>query len=124
MISIDALARDLYSASVLDLDTVYCFLALHDTRFVPRNIANPPIDLLSSRLPTQSTSVKPLTGIDDDFVICKPRPIIPLINHKILLTVVRCVVVGEWRYWQTLLTENAMSGRVKVKYCKPPTILR
>jgi hypothetical protein len=46
--SIVALATDLYSAAVEDLDTVACFLALQEIKFVPRNTAKPPVDLLSS----------------------------------------------------------------------------
>jgi hypothetical protein len=36
-------ARALYSASVLDLDTVGYFMALQETRLGPKNIANPPV---------------------------------------------------------------------------------
>jgi hypothetical protein len=41
------LAKDLYSASMLDLDTVSCFRALHDIRLGPKNMKNPPVELLS-----------------------------------------------------------------------------
>jgi len=51
MTSAVALARALYSASVLDLDTVACFLALHEIRLEPRKIAKPPVDFLSSEHP-------------------------------------------------------------------------
>jgi hypothetical protein len=44
MISVVALARALYSASVLDQDTMGCLRALHDTRLEPRKIANPPVE--------------------------------------------------------------------------------
>jgi hypothetical protein len=43
-----ALATDLYSASVLDLQTVACFLALQEIRFGPKKTAKPPVDRLSS----------------------------------------------------------------------------
>jgi hypothetical protein len=69
MISVVALAGALYSASMLDLNTVGCFLALHDTRLDPRNMAKPSLHLLSSRHPAQSTYEKPLTSIDEDLVI-------------------------------------------------------
>jgi hypothetical protein len=39
--SVVAFARDLYSTSVLDLDTVAYFLALQETKFGPTNIAKP-----------------------------------------------------------------------------------
>jgi hypothetical protein len=42
------LATALYSASVLDRDTVACFLALQEIRFGPKNTAKPPVDFLSS----------------------------------------------------------------------------
>ena len=46
IISAVASASALYSASVLDLDTAACFLALHDTRLEPRKTANPPVERL------------------------------------------------------------------------------
>jgi hypothetical protein len=49
--SVIAFAKDLYSASVLDLDTVACFLKVHDMRFDPRKTAKPPVDVLSSEHP-------------------------------------------------------------------------
>jgi hypothetical protein len=39
MISATALANALYFASILDLDTVGCFLVLQEIRFQPRKIA-------------------------------------------------------------------------------------
>jgi stage V sporulation protein SpoVS len=44
MISAIALARALYSTSVLDLEMVACFLELQEIQLEPRNIANPPVD--------------------------------------------------------------------------------
>jgi hypothetical protein len=66
MISVVRLTTALYSASVLDLETVACFLALLDTIFAPRKIANPLVDLLSSTEPTQSASEKPIIIIELD----------------------------------------------------------
>jgi hypothetical protein len=83
------LARALYSASVLDLDIVGCFLTLHHTRFVSRKIAKPPVDLQSEN---------PFTSIDEDFVICNPKLMVPLTKRKIIFTVVRCTVVGACIY--------------------------
>jgi hypothetical protein len=56
MSSAIAFARALYSASVLDRETVAYFLELQEIRFEPRKIANPPVDLLSFGHPAQSTS--------------------------------------------------------------------
>jgi hypothetical protein len=47
MTSTVALANDLYSSSVLDLETVAYFLVFHDIRLEPRNTAKPLADLLS-----------------------------------------------------------------------------
>jgi hypothetical protein len=52
--SIVTMARERYLASVLERDTTFCFLALHDKRDSPRNIANPEVERRSSGLPTQS----------------------------------------------------------------------
>ena len=48
--------RDRYSASILDLGTICCFLANQEIKFGPRKIPNPVVDLLSSGLPAQSKS--------------------------------------------------------------------
>jgi hypothetical protein len=44
MSSAVALARHLYFASVLDLDTVDCFLELHEIRLGQIKTAKPPVD--------------------------------------------------------------------------------
>jgi hypothetical protein len=48
------LARALYSASILDLETVACFLALYEIKLDPKNTADPGVDLLSFGHPAQS----------------------------------------------------------------------
>ena len=72
MISAVAFASALYSASVLDLETVACFLAHQDIKFGPKKIAKPPVDLLSSRQPAQSESEKALTSVEDDLLKFRP----------------------------------------------------
>ena len=74
MISVVALARALYSASVLDNDTVACFFAHHDIKLGPKNTANPSVERLSSTHPAQSESEKALTSVDDDLLKVRLTP--------------------------------------------------
>ena len=73
IISAVAFAKALYSASVLDLDTVACFFAHHDIKFGPKNTAKPPVDRLSSKHPAQSESENALTSVDEDLLKVRPR---------------------------------------------------
>lgn len=70
MTSAVAFASALYPASVLDLETVACFLA--DLRLGPKNIANPPVERLSSRHPAQSELEKALTSVEGDLLKFRP----------------------------------------------------
>ena len=72
MISAIALANALYSGSVLDRDTVACFLAHHEIKLGPKNMANPLVERLSSRQPAQSESEKALTRVEDDLLKLRP----------------------------------------------------
>jgi hypothetical protein len=61
-----AFANALYSVSVLERDTVACFLALQETRLGPIKIANPLVERLPSGHPAQSASEKTLSKVDED----------------------------------------------------------
>ena len=112
-----------YSASVLDLETVACFLAVHEIKLSQRKTAKQPVDRRSSTHPAQSASVNALTSIELDRLNLNPVLIVPLTKRKILFTALKWTVVGECKYWHTLLTEKAMSGLVSVRYCRAPTRL-
>ena len=60
-----ALAIALYSASVLDLETVTCFFELQEMRFVPRYMRNPLVERRSRESPAQSASLKAVREIGD-----------------------------------------------------------
>jgi hypothetical protein len=66
-----------------------CFLALHETKFDPMNIAKLPVDHLSSRHPAQSTSEKALNRVDNEYLNMMPSFKVSLTYRRILLTTVR-----------------------------------
>jgi hypothetical protein len=94
MISAVALAIALYSASVLNLETVGCLRALQEMSLLPRKIANPPIDRMSSTSLAQSASEKPLTRVERDLDSFNPKLIVCFTYLKIHLTAVQCTEVG------------------------------
>jgi hypothetical protein len=94
MISAVALAIALYFAFVLDRETVDYLRALQETRLLPKNMENPPVDILSSMFPAQSASENPLTRADRDLVIFSPKLVVCFMYLKICLTVVQCTEVG------------------------------
>jgi hypothetical protein len=67
-----AFAKDLYSVSVLDLDTVAYFFACQEIRLDPKNTAKSPLDFLSSMHPAQSASEKALTRVEVDMCMLIP----------------------------------------------------
>ena len=52
-------AKALYSDSVLDHDTTFCFLEAHEINVSPRKTYYPAMDFLSSMLMAQSASENP-----------------------------------------------------------------
>lgn len=57
----DVCAMALYSASMLDLATIVCFLLFQVIKFPPRNVQYPIVDYLSEGDPAQSTSINAST---------------------------------------------------------------
>jgi hypothetical protein len=64
MISVVASIIAMYSASVLDRDNVFYFLAHHDIKLGPKKATKPPVDFLSSVHLDQSASENALTIVD------------------------------------------------------------
>ena len=89
MISTVALASALYSASVLDRDTVACFLAHQEIRLGPKKIAKPSVDRLSSKHPAQSESEKALTRVEDDLLKVSPTLNVLFTYRRIRLAAVK-----------------------------------
>jgi hypothetical protein len=54
----------LYFASVLERDTIFCFLTHQEMRLSPKNIAKPPVDFQSFVHPAQSASENALTIVE------------------------------------------------------------
>ena len=61
-----ALAIALYSASVLDLETVTCFFELQEMRFFPRYMRNPLVER-RSRLKRVSGPIRIIEGYERDW---------------------------------------------------------
>jgi hypothetical protein len=78
MASVVPLASDLYSTSVLDLDTVTFFVALQLMRFEPRKMTKPPVELWSSISSAQSASENALTRVEQHLSILNPIFRVPL----------------------------------------------
>lgn len=64
------ITKALYSASVEDRATVCCFFADQDTRFEPKKIEKPPVDLLSTESSAQLALEKAVRVVE------------PLVNYN------------------------------------------
>lgn len=87
-------SKHLYSAPVLDQDTMCCFLDCHDIRFDPRRTQNPEVDLLSSGSEAQSSSQKASRCKDDVEFGLSPMSRVPAKYRSILFTACQCVIKG------------------------------
>jgi hypothetical protein len=74
--SVVAFAITLYSASVLYLDTFFCFFAHQEMRFGPRKTVKPLVDFLSLEHLAQFASEKTLTRVDKTFLMLRSMPIV------------------------------------------------
>lgn len=125
MISAEACARLLYSASALDRATSVCFLAHQDTKLWPKNMHAPDALLLSSGAEAQSASQNPVIGSGSVVLAglrSKPWCRVPCKYLRILFTAFQWSSWGADRNWHTLFTEKEISGLVIVAYCRAPTI--
>ena len=94
MASAAPFASALYSASVLDLETVGCFFELQEIKFGPTKMAKPPVARRSSTHPSQSASVKILMPVDGDFRKCSLVSIVPFTYRKMRFTASQCTSIG------------------------------
>ena len=123
LVSAAALARALYSASVLDRATVFCFLQPQEMRLLSRNTQKPPVERRSSRHLAQSASEKTWREWEFDRFNCKPKWMVCLRYRRRRLTAYQWMLVGRCINWESLLTVKVMSGLVRDKYCKASTVL-
>ena len=119
-----ALAMARYSASTLDLDTVFCRLDDHEMREDPRKMQKPEVDRRVSGHPAQSASEYTVivgVGVARSWT---PRVSVPLMYHRMRFSMVWCTSRGACIWRQTYCTAYAMSRRMSVRYCSAPAMLR
>lgn len=92
--------KERYSASVELLDTVGCFLDDQDIKFWPRNVQNPPVDLLVAGQPAQSLSLyaRRVQSVSLSRVI--PIVTVPLTYRRILFRLAKSDTEGACIFWQ------------------------
>lgn len=92
-----------------------CLQALEEIMLLPKNTTNPPVDLLSSGQPAQSTSEKAFTRVELERTNFNHREEVYLRYLRIILTDVLCRLVGVCKNVKILLTKKYISGFVKVR---------
>ena len=92
-------ARALYSASVLDHETVGCFRALNETKLGPKKTRKLPVERMSLAHPTESASMKTLRSVELYRWMLNPVVTVPLIYLSMRMTASQCTSVGLDKYW-------------------------
>jgi len=116
--SVEARARLLYPASVLDLAKTFCFFDHQNTRLGPKQISALEVDSISSRSEAQSASQHAWTEKLDSLEGCSLNPSVKVLFRylRILFTACQCYI-----NWHTLFIEKHISGLIIVAYCSAPT---
>ena len=101
-----------YSASALDLDTMFYFLLCQDTRLPPIKVKYPDVDRLSVTELSQSASVWPLISRWPCHENINPLPRADFKYLKIQFTASIWALHGVCMNWLTTLKTYAISGPV------------
>ena len=87
-------ARDRYSTSALDLETLGCRFEDHEIQLAPRKIQYPDVLLLVFMLPAQSASQKPVRRRELCLKNLIPCSIVPFKYLRMRLTARKSALVG------------------------------
>lgn len=99
---VDAIALCL--ASTLDLDTVGCFLTLHDMQFEPRNVEYPVVEhFMDGQLP-QSALEKAYKSRELFRRMQRPMDIVTLRYQRIRFTIWKGAFIAACMCWHTVFT--------------------
>jgi hypothetical protein len=115
-----AFSNALYSTSVLDLETIACFLALQAIRLAPKNTAKPSVDRRSFGHPAQSASANALTTVETDLMNCSPSFSVRLTYLRILLTASQCASLVSVKIDRPCLQKMTSSAESELSTKVPP----